>query len=237
MATLSLAVIQHHPAEGPGRIQDWCKNHGHTLTCFMAPADVLPKLTDFDGLIILGGPTDVVENPPWMQAELNLITDAININMPILAICLGAQLLATALGARVYPLEKPELGWLEIELTKEAVTANKLVVPQWHFYGFDFSQPEQEKRMIDPVSIEARSALCEQQIFRHQRQLGLQFHPEWDDTQILQLIESFNDECPFTTEIVQAKPCGEMSKLQLQQQLLAMWFMPLLDSIFKPNYS
>ncbi|MDO6775138.1 MULTISPECIES: type 1 glutamine amidotransferase [unclassified Shewanella] len=222
MAVLSLAVIQHHTAEGPGRIQDWCDHHGHQLSCFMAPADVLPKLTDFDGLIILGGPTDVVENPPWMQAELSLITDAIKIDMPILAICLGAQLLATTLGARIYPSEKPELGWLEIELTKEAVTTGKLVVPQWHFYGFDFSQAEQEKRMINPVSIEARSALCEQQVFRHQRQLGVQFHPEWDETQILRLIEHFKHECPFIKHEQQILP----------QQALRQWLSRELSILF-----
>ncbi|MEZ9539321.1 type 1 glutamine amidotransferase [Shewanella sp. 10N.286.51.B8] len=224
MAALSLAAIKHHSAEGPGRIQDWCDSHGHQLTCFMAPLGALPKLTNFDGLIILGGPTDVANNPAWMQAELELIKDAIDIDMPILAICLGAQLLATALGASLYKLEQPELGWHEVKLLSNGLVAETLMVPQWHFYGFDFNQQAQENKPMKQVSIEASSVLCHQQAFRHQRQLGLQFHPEWHELQIHSLIEHFKDDCPFDTE---TKP--------LLQQQLALWFMSLLDSMFKPN--
>ncbi|WP_153916002.1 type 1 glutamine amidotransferase [Shewanella sp. TC10] len=212
MQKLTLAVIHHHPAEGAGRITDWANIYGHQLVHFMAPNNELPNLMNVDGLIILGGPMDVVENPAWMQAEQTLIKQAVNENMPIIGICLGAQLLASTLGAKLHALPEPELGWLPIKLVDNQV----MQVPQWHYQGFKFCDSK--------VSITANSTAWPQQMFVHQRQVGIQFHPEWNAEQIQQLQHAFGDTCPFDTD--------EALVFDAQNQL-EQWFFKLMSQMFK----
>ncbi|MDO6612004.1 gamma-glutamyl-gamma-aminobutyrate hydrolase family protein [Shewanella sp. 1_MG-2023] len=211
MSNLTIAIIQHHPAEGAGRIADWASIEGHTLVHFMAPNNCLPRLDEIDGLIILGGPMDVVDSPCWMQAELALINQAVQRNMPILGICLGAQLLASTLGASLSPLKKPELGWQRVLFDNNQL----LQVPQWHYQGFNFTDAA--------VTITASSSLWPQQMFHHQRQVGVQFHPEWDTAQIVQLQLAFGDDCPFNNND------GQMLSAQLQ---LDTWLNNLLNRMF-----
>ena len=212
---LRLAIIQHHSAEGVGRIADWSDSHQHQLTHFMAPNSELPKLADIDGLIILGGPMDVIDNPPWMQKELALIKQAVQMDMPILGICLGAQLLASTLGASLNTLSTPELGWQTIQFA----TGHSMQVPQWHYQGFNFTESK--------VKISARSMNWPQQIFHYQRQVGVQFHPEWNTKQIKKLQQAFGKDCPFDVN-------NEKDELiQSAQKELEEWFYHLLDSTFK----
>lgn len=230
MVSLSLAIIQHHQAEGPGRISDWCKLSGHKITRFMAPDGCLPDLNQFDGIIILGGPMDVEDNPRWMQKERSLIHSAIEINKPLIGICLGSQLLASVLGAKIYPLKQAELGWYDLRVNANvcsASLANKnlinLAVPQWHYFGFNFDShlaPLTHKS----VEIKAYSSLCPQQVFRHQQQYGIQFHPEWDAVQLAYLQQAFSEQCP---EDLYAK-----SRMNEQTQLQH-WFFNLLDTVFR----
>ncbi len=215
MRKLKLVIIQHHPAEGAGRITGWADNHQHQITLFMAPHSELPKLADIDGLIILGGPMDVIDNPPWMQEELALIKQAVQLDMPILGICLGAQLLASTLGASLDTLSTPELGWQTVKLS----TDHSMLVPQWHYQGFNFTESK--------VKIRASSMSWPQQVFHHQRQIGVQFHPEWNAKQIKALQQAFGEDCPFDVN-------SEKDELiQSAQKELEEWFYHLLNSTFK----
>ncbi|MEZ9200474.1 type 1 glutamine amidotransferase [Shewanella sp. 10N.286.54.B9] len=216
MPPLTLAVIQHHTAEDIGRISRWADGHQHQLQTFYAPENRLPNLDIFDGLIILGGPMNVADNPIWMQREREVITCAINRNMPVLAICLGAQLLASSLGAKIYPLSSAELGWKPIHF--KTAKFPSMIVPQWHEQGFIFDKQKSTSLSID---IEACSSLCKQQIFRHQRQLGMQFHPEWDEPQIQKLRAAFSTECPF----------HDINNSQ-RQNILEQWLFKELDQLF-----
>lgn len=239
----SIAVIQHHQAEGAGRIAIWANINHQQLQYFFAPDEELPNLDDFDGLIILGGPMDVVDNPMWMQQERELIVEAVNKNLPLLAICLGSQLLASVLGAKLYPLSTPELGWKNIKFyftdedndsSYELLKGQTLSVPQWHYQGFLFELTECPSKamriakktsiQLSPIHIEAQSSLCKQQIFRHQRQLGLQFHPEWDEAQLQQLQLFFKEDCPF---IAISQP--------LVQQRIEQWFFSELNHLFQDS--
>ncbi|GGP48029.1 type 1 glutamine amidotransferase [Shewanella saliphila] len=209
MSQCTLAVFQHHPAEGVGRIAVWAQHHNIKLDCFYAPEDFPESLANYHGLIVLGGPMNVADNPLWMQAEAELITQALILQRPILAICLGAQLLAAQLGGQVIEMPAPELGWQDITFNDGSV----LTVPQWH---------EQAITLPQHIAVLASSEQCPVQMYRHQHAIGLQFHPEWDAKQIEQLAEFFADECPITTG-----PHTQQHQTQLGQFLFE-----LLDAQF-----
>ncbi|MCW3172198.1 type 1 glutamine amidotransferase [Shewanella subflava] len=190
-----ILVIQHHPAEGPGRIAYWAADNNVQLTCVLA-SEVFAQTpnilsTGCDGIIILGGPMNVVDNPNWMQREREFIQQMIQSKLPLLAICLGAQLVATELGAAVIGLKQAEHGWLPIQLQN----GGTMQVPQWHEQRFVFSNDVLAQHKL---VIEASSALCEQQVYRNGHLLGLQFHPEWDEPQMNLLRGAFGNDCPFS---------------------------------------
>src|SRR5262245_50983193 len=104
--------LQHVAFEGPGAVGDWVKARGLppiSVTCYFAN-DSTPKPADFDLLLVLGGPMGVYDEDqyPWLLQEQELIAEAIHAGKHVLGICLGAQLIAGALGARVYPGKQKE---------------------------------------------------------------------------------------------------------------------------------
>lgn len=131
------------------------------------------------GLVVLGGPMSVDETQryPALAAEAGWIKDAVELGLPVLGICLGSQLLAKALGARVYANRVKEIGWYSLELTSAAQwdrlfagCASSQTVFQWH--GDTFELPSGAVHL-------ARSAVCPHQAFRYgERAYGLQFHLE-----------------------------------------------------------
>jgi GMP synthase (glutamine-hydrolysing) len=143
----------------------------------------MPELNAFTHLIILGGPMAVYEMHlfPYLVSEADLIHAAIDAHKHILGVCLGAQMLAHALGARVYPGSRTEIGWHEVTLSDEgmgdplmsvlALPSRKVAhVFQWH--GDTFDLPERSVRL-------ASSVLYANQAFRYgDRVYGLQFHIE-----------------------------------------------------------
>ncbi|HLA85346.1 MAG TPA: type 1 glutamine amidotransferase [Thermoguttaceae bacterium] len=136
-------------------------------------------LDDAAGLVVLGGPMNVdeVAEYPFLAAEVEWLREAARRDLPVLGICLGAQLLAKALGATVRANERKEIGWYEIELTEAAGRdtlladcASRQMVYQFH--GDTFTLPPGAVHL-------ARSAWCENQAFRFGRAAyGLQFHIE-----------------------------------------------------------
>ena len=135
----------------------------------------------YDGLIVLGGPMGVYEADkfPHLNHEIACIKDALNQDKPVLGICLGAQLLAAALGAKVAPAGHKEIGWYDVTTTeagKADPVLGKLNQPekifQWH--GDTYELPTGAVRL-------AHSDLCPQQAFRlGDRVYGMQFHLEVD---------------------------------------------------------
>ena len=170
-------VLQHAPFEGIGSIAGWLEARDATVTTtrFYESPD-LPALDDIDLVIAMGGPMSVndEETLPWLVAEKAFLRAAIDQGIAVLGICLGAQLIASACGAKVYPGRQREIGWFPIE--KVSNTENTFPFPssarvlRWHGETFDL-----------PAGAEhlARSAACEHQAFAlGGRVLGLQFHPE-----------------------------------------------------------
>jgi GMP synthase-like glutamine amidotransferase len=109
--------FQHVPFEGLGSIAPWLRRQGYEIskTEFFSSA-TLPALADMDLLIVMGGPMSVNDEHrlPWLVPEKRFLYDAIACGVPVLGICLGAQLIASALGARVYRNREKEIGWFPV---------------------------------------------------------------------------------------------------------------------------
>ena len=138
----------------------------------------LPDWREFDAIIAMGGPMSVNDEAelPWLTEEKQAIGDAVRGGMPFWGVCLGVQLLASSLGARVYPGPEPEVGLLPVELTDDGRADpvfggldSSLATLQWH--GDTFDLPDGAVRL-------ASSPAYANQAFRFQRAYGVQFHLE-----------------------------------------------------------
>lgn len=193
---MKIHYLQHVPFEGLGSIENWICERNHQLTVTRVYENVdFPAMQDFEWLIIMGGPMNIYEDEryPWLKAERQFIKETIHAGKTVLGICLGAQLIADALGAKVFPNPDKEIGWFPIELTSEGRASwllrdfpDKLKVFHWH--GDTFPLPPGAIRL-------ARSQVCEQQAFLYQeRVLALQFHLETTRPSAEQLIENCGNE-------------------------------------------
>lgn len=177
-------VVRHVCFEDLGSFADVLAEHGYGIRYLEAGVDDL-HAGDWlapDLLIILGGPLGVYQKAeyPYLAAELDIARRRIGANRPILGICLGSQIMAQALGARVVVAERDEVGWAPIALTR-AGRASPLAhleqIPVLHWHGDRFELPPGAERL-------ASTPACPNQGFRTTANvLGLQFHPEvrWPD--------------------------------------------------------
>ncbi|PLS69334.1 MAG: amidotransferase [Cyanobacteria bacterium M5B4] len=173
---MHIHYLQHVPFEGLASIQTWITNHNHSLSnTKFYQNDPLPELKDFDWLIILGGPMNIDEEDkyPWLKEEKRLIQQAITANKIVLGVCLGAQLIADVLGAKVYQGEHKEIGWFPIELiNSDLFQSLPPTMTVFHWHGDTFDNPPGATRL-------ASSEACPNQAFVYNRKvLGLQFHLE-----------------------------------------------------------
>ena len=186
----SVLVIQHVEAETTGVIGEILGEEGARVTTVRVfsgdpvPAGIAPH----DALVVMGGPMGVYEadRHPHLAQEVALIRRAVGENVPVLGVCLGSQLLATALGSVVHPARK-ELGWFPVALTPEGI-ADPLFdgVPggftAFHWHGDAFDPP--------PGSVSlASSELTSCQAFRHGAHVGLLFHMEMGEAVVRALVE------------------------------------------------
>ena len=176
---MRIRCLQHVPFEGPAAIGDWAAARGHEMTVTEAWRDAMPGTEAFDALIVMGGPMGVHDEAtlPWLAGEKALIRAALAADRMVVGVCLGAQLMADALGARVYRNAHREIGWLPVDLTPAARASgffedlpDRPVVFQWH--GDTFELPAGSVHL-------ASSEGCRIQAFlAGHRGLALQFHFE-----------------------------------------------------------
>jgi GMP synthase-like glutamine amidotransferase len=174
-----ILVLQHVDCEPPAAYEDELIARGLTLERIqLGDGDRLPDWRDFSAVIAMGGPMGAYEDSihPWLTAEKRLIADAVGAGKPYWGVCLGAQLLAASLGARVAPGPSPEIGVPPISTTAAAagdpVFAGAPAVFEalsWH--GDTYELPPGAVRL-------AGSDQYEQQAFVLGRAYGLQFHLE-----------------------------------------------------------
>lgn len=179
-ATIRTALgLRHVMFEDAGLIAPLLQERGITLDYLDVPSSTLTQ-TDVlspDLLVILGGPVGVYETGdyPWLENEAALIRARLQMSRPTLGICLGAQLMASALGARVYPGPAREIGWAPVTLTSDGKASPLSHIentPVLHWHGDTFDLPEGATRL-------ASTTLTPNQAFAiGDHALGLQFHLE-----------------------------------------------------------
>lgn len=176
---MRVIAFRHIHFEGAGRIAPVLASRGIGLEFVDAyqPGATIPDTSEADGLILLGGPCSANDPLPWLTEEQRLIRRAVAQGQPVLGVCLGAQLMARALGSRVYRNPVKEIGWFDIQPT-EAAREDRLFGglsgPEtvFHWHGETFDLPE-------GATLLASSAACRHQAFRVGRAAyGLQFHLE-----------------------------------------------------------
>ena len=192
---MRIHYFQHVPFEGLSMISEWASLNSYSVgaTKFYEDNYKLPAIDDFDLLIVMGGPMGVNDDDtcPWLIAEKSLIKQSIGYGKYVLGICLGAQLIASVLGATVASMQEKEIGWFPIAFS-DAVAGHSLlsglnsamVVLHWH--GERFEIPDNAIHL-------ASSAVCDNQGFIYgDKVLALQFHLEMDKAAVKRIVKA----CP-----------------------------------------
>jgi GMP synthase-like glutamine amidotransferase len=168
--------IVHQRDAGPGVFAEAVRASGWEMDEWLAPQEPTPPaLGGYDAVMTFGGAQNAGDGAKWIDRERSVIVDAIARQVPLLGICLGAELVAEAAGAEVRRSTVPEIGWCRVELTPEGARDPVLGgAPaafdafQWH--SFEFTLPDGATEL-------ARSAVCSQ-AFVLGRTWSIQFHPE-----------------------------------------------------------
>jgi GMP synthase-like glutamine amidotransferase len=177
----------------------------------------IPNLNDYSAIIILGGPMNVYEERkyPFLKKENSSIKEALKINKPMLGICLGAQIIARAAGAKVYPAKRKEIGWFTLNLTTGGIENDvfrglerQFTVFQWHGDTFD----------IPSGSIKlAKSNLFPNQAFSIGKTIyALQFHLEVTKKMILEWVNRYEAELVTLKEEVDPDEMLKSSEHHIQ---------------------
>jgi GMP synthase-like glutamine amidotransferase len=163
------------PFEGPAAVADWARTRGVELAVSpLYEAPTPPSPADFDWLLVLGGPMSVQDTDafPFLNAEMDLVRAAVAAGRGVIGLCLGAQLMARALGGRVGPSPAREIGWWPVTATADADGLLPARFEAFHWHGEAFEPPPGARRI-------ASSEGCPEQGFTlGERVLGLQFHLE-----------------------------------------------------------
>jgi GMP synthase-like glutamine amidotransferase len=201
--SLNIHTFLHVNFEGLGCIEQWIAQNGHfsTFTRFYKDYQ-LPRVEDIDWLIVMGGPMSVTDEQkyPWLVQEKEFIKNAINNHKTVIGICLGSQLIAEVLGAKVYPNKQKEIGWMNVQLVNSSAVLDgfedKFAVFQWH--GDTFDLPDESTHLL-------QSSVCKNQAFLYNNQvLGLQFHLEVTEESLNLMVENGRDEL-VQSETVQSE--------------------------------
>jgi GMP synthase-like glutamine amidotransferase len=178
MKTLRIHYLQHVVYEDLGCIKLWASENGHQLTSTKFFKNyALPEHSNYDWLIILGGPMGVYqqEKYKWLPIEKEFIKQSIEQNKTVIGICLGSQLIASALKAKVYPNKEKEIGWFPINVSEAIINPlfnKEKCYTVFHWHGDTFDLPQN-------AALLASSEACANQAFIYSdKVIGLQFHLE-----------------------------------------------------------
>ncbi len=172
-----IAIFRFFPIEGPGYFATFLDQHDIPWQLIkLDEGDAIPdNLTDYGGLVLMGGPMSVHDHLPWIAPVIGLIKQAIASDIPVLGNCLGGQLLAIALGGQVSSNPIKELGWGWVEVADSPIAHNWLEdidgFETFHWHGETFSLPQETTRLLS-------SKYCDNQAFAFGKHLGLQCHLE-----------------------------------------------------------
>jgi GMP synthase (glutamine-hydrolysing) len=176
----ALAIV-HQPDAGPGVFAEEMRDRGVDLdewTLSVRGTGPPREIVEYDAVLTFGGAMDADQEDrhPWLRFEKDFLAAMLDDGMPVLAVCLGCQLLAEAAGGTARRATEPEIGWLEVEITEEGTDdpvigpmAPRFTAFQWHSY---------EAVPPEGASILARSPVCSQAYRVGERAWGIQFHAE-----------------------------------------------------------
>ena len=200
---MRLHFIQHVPFERPAGIGEWAEGHGivTSVTKIYRPPRTaragLPPTDEFDFLVVLGGPMSVhdTDEYPWLADEVALIADAIRSGRRVVGVCLGAQLIARALGAEVRRARFTEIGWYTVRRIEQAPSQPDILdgilpnhFPAFHWHSDAFDPPETATSLLE-------SDACQNQAFIIPgKALALQFHLEMGEENVEAILENCESE-------------------------------------------
>lgn len=185
--------LQHVSFEEPAAISDWAVEAGHIITCsHLYRGDALPDRSEFGLLVVMGGPMSVNDEKeyPWLIDEKRLLKATIDSGRPVIGVCLGAQMIASAMGARVYRCAEKEIGWFPVRrVTSEGLGA---LLPETftplHWHGETFDLPSGAVRL-------AETDVTPNQAFQLGNNIiGVQFHLEATTQSVAALVRNAGDE-------------------------------------------
>jgi len=185
---MSVLILKNIPTEGPGTIEDFLLENNINYTVVETSSEELPSVEKYDALIIMGGPMSVNETDtyPYISREIELVREFISKGRKVFGICLGAQIIAKALGSKIYAGTGKEIGWYDIELQengyKDPLITKLATHPRagdlrkkfkvFHWHGETFDIPEGALKI-------AKSELYPNQAFRYGKNAyAFQFHIE-----------------------------------------------------------
>lgn len=190
---MEILCLQHVAFEGPARLETWLNSQGVTLRKVLVSEQELPDPSGRHAVIVMGGPMNIYQHRdhPWLLEEKRFLRACIDQGIPLLGVCLGAQLLADTLGARVFQNTHREIGWLPVEPTPEIrrlfpSLAGAPTVLHWH--GDTFELPQ------GAIRVAASEACPEQGFYLPGVCLGLQFHVESTPDSVRSLLAHCADE-------------------------------------------
>jgi GMP synthase-like glutamine amidotransferase len=244
---MPILVFEHTATEPPAQLGSALRDQGHRLRVLeLYEGDALPPdLDDVHGLVVLGGPMNVDEQQehPWLYSEMELIRSAHEQQLPIVGLCLGAQLVAKALGGEVQPMDKPEVGWKQVELTFPGTMDPLFAGIPWRTQQFHLHGQQVTTLPEDATSL-AGSEACQHQAFK----VGLttyafQFHFEFTREQLHEVIAANEKTIGEAGESLETIKSETNEHYQLYRHLgdrlannIAMLLMPL-DKRFGPRPS
>lgn len=189
-----IVVFQHHPLEIPARLGDALRDAGHRLKVIeLYEGEQVPvDLDDVHGVVTMGGPMNVTDTSehPWIKPELEFIKQAHDAKLPIVGVCLGAQLIATALGGEVGKMDEPEIGWGEVSLSpwdgrmEVVIAGTPWHTQQMHLHSYEVTTPPAGTVLL------ASSAKCKHQLFKvGNSTFAFQYHFEWDRQTLMRILD------------------------------------------------
>lgn len=229
---MKVHFLQHVHFENLGYIEQWMKHHHHSLssTKFFEKNHVLPSVSEIDALIVMGGPMGVYDESEydWLKEEKVFIKDCITAHKKVLGICLGAQLIADCLGAKVTRATNKEIGWWPVIPTEACrklnwfyeLFQNNPIVFHWH--GDQFQIPDGAMDLL------VSPANTNQAFSFNENVLCLQYHLEATDDSLALMLENGTDELidlPFVQaqSIIQSGSKHIRHRNEVMSEILQHW--------------
>ena len=190
---MNVLAVVHGPDVPAGSFGEVVVGRGHRLDTWVPAVTPTPPPDGYDAVMVFGGAMNVDQEAhhPWLREEEEYVRALLNRRVPLLGVCLGAQIVAKAAGARVGPAVEPEIGWVDVERTDDdsvlGVLPGRFPAFQWHFYAFD----------VPAGAIElAHSRVCPQAFRLGDAAWSVQFHPEVTREIVARWVEEAPDEVP-----------------------------------------